>query len=366
VKFWCSAALWCVLLPAPVWAGTVAVAAPRVESDRVEVPIVLHGGGDGVTTMDFQLRYDPAVFVPVQIAPGASTVAAGKVVEAHNPEPGAYNVLVMGVNRHALPDGEVARVVLRRLDDAAGQSALRVERPTLANAAGQVLDSQGGQHVVRLDGGEKPGDGPVEQPVSETPAEQPVVEPPARDDGLNPVAPGEVLEDKDGIPLAQRVADAMLAGLEEHRRPAGRPSDPADPSPRVSGEETPQPRYSIQERRLPVTIDMSAVPEGGSAEPASRMQVAQAPAPGGETPPARADAARDLNDSIDPAAAIVAQGSADGAGAPAHITVEPDAMDPVAEQAGATQGVRWELILVFVPVVVLAGYGWRKRRAARS
>lgn len=91
-----------ILIPAHAWAGTIAVTAPTVESNRYVVPIMLQDATD-VSSLDFQLRYDPAVFTPVSITAGSSTVAAGKVVEAHDTEPGAYSVLVMGLNQTASP-----------------------------------------------------------------------------------------------------------------------------------------------------------------------------------------------------------------------------------------------------------------------
>ena len=90
-------------------AGTVTPGNPRVESDRYEVPIYLSGTGNEVAALNFSLSYDPAVFQPVSISPGASASAAGKLVTANLAEPGNYIVVMMGFNQTPVTNGEVAR-----------------------------------------------------------------------------------------------------------------------------------------------------------------------------------------------------------------------------------------------------------------
>lgn len=332
--------------------------APTVESNRYNVPILLRDTDADVSSLDFQLRYDPAVFTPESVSAGASTIAAGKVVEGNGSEPGAYKVLVMGLNQNSLPEGEVARVVLRRIDEQAGDSVLEVASPTLANSAGDVLESTGSIWVV-------PGKG--EAPAEETPPEESPTpqqhegEPAAPQE--NPVEPSAPLGDVNPD-VARKVADAVLKGLEEHRNlPQARPGVPKDSSPRVSGEDNPQPEYSIRERRLPSQMEFQAG-ESAQAAPVERMQVAQAekPAAAGNSEGNKITAP--AVDAENPAAQ---PGVVNSAGTPATTIEEKlDVVNPVVVETGVDQGVPWGWSLVALPVLVLSGYMWRRRRTPRS
>lgn len=191
-------------LMCPAWAGTVALAPPTVESNRYVFPIALDGA-PGVASMDFQVRYDPAVFTPVRVEMGAGASAAGKLVEANLASPGSYNVLVMGLNQNALPPGEVARVVFERNGDAAlSSSRVSVANTTLASADGQVLPSSGSDQQVRLSG--TPAE-PQDDAEPESPAE-----PEDAESAPEPEA-APVSEDALGDDVGRSVADAMLSGL---------------------------------------------------------------------------------------------------------------------------------------------------------
>jgi len=200
-----------LILVQSAWPGTISVAPPKVESNRYVVPVALDDVTSGVTSMDFQLRYDPTVFTPVEVVAGSSASFAGKVVDGNLTAPGTYTVLVMGLNQNGLPPGEVAQVVFERNPDAeASSSLLAIARTTLSDAQGNVLPSSGGDRLVDLN---VP---PREQPQTEKPEKpEPDVKAP---DTESPATPPASPDDKpmgDSLnpDLGPSVADALLSGL---------------------------------------------------------------------------------------------------------------------------------------------------------
>jgi hypothetical protein len=207
--------LWCISASA----GTVAVEAPTVESNRYVFPIAIGADASGAASLDFQLRYDPEVFTPVSVGLGPAAMAAGKVVEGNADAPGSYRVLVMGLNQNSLPPGQVAQVVFERNADAtATSSQVSLEAPTLADASGAVLPSNGSQQEVVFDRAvapsedapaDKPSDAEEDMPPAEAPASPATpVDKPATGDSVTPL-PGNV---------AQQVADVMLSRLSDASR----------------------------------------------------------------------------------------------------------------------------------------------------
>lgn len=125
-------------------AGVLRIGDPLVEEGRFTFPVMLSGGEDQVTALDFRFDYDPAVFRPIAASGGAMAIQAGKVVNANITDPGAYRVVMMGLNRTAVGEGEVARVTLQRLGtDTAETSQLGIGDPTLATGGGGQLDARG-------------------------------------------------------------------------------------------------------------------------------------------------------------------------------------------------------------------------------
>ena len=174
------AGLYVILVSATVYAGTLTPGKPRVESDRYEVPIYLSGAANDVAALDFSLAYDPAVFQPVSISPGAAASAAGKLVTANLPEPGKYIVVMMGFNQTPVANGEVARIVLERVGSAPqGETKLTVGDTTLSTWEGVELPAEGGSAALTVaskdekpsgDNGTKPDAGKPEKPETpETP-----------------------------------------------------------------------------------------------------------------------------------------------------------------------------------------------------
>jgi hypothetical protein len=177
-----------ILVSATAFAGTLTPGKPKVESDHYEVPIFLNGAGDQVAALNFSLAYDPAVFQPVSISPGAAADAAGKLVTANLPEPGKYIVVMMGFNQTPVANGEVARIVLERVGTSPqGETKLTVSDPTLSTWEGVEVSAEGGAASVTMapkdpakptDGnGTKPTVGKPEKPTTSAEGEAPSAKP---------------------------------------------------------------------------------------------------------------------------------------------------------------------------------------------
>jgi len=130
------------------------------------LPVVLQGGDDQVSALDFRLRYDSEVFSPESIVAGPSALRANKVVAANVAAPGEYVVVLMGLNQDTLSSGEIATISLRPVSASEHQgieSQIQIDDATLATWEGQELPSQGDQRSIML--GRKPED-PTEAPVT--------------------------------------------------------------------------------------------------------------------------------------------------------------------------------------------------------
>jgi hypothetical protein len=136
------------------WAGQLRIGTARVSGDQVTVPILLNGDvGKGVSTLDFHLNYDPALFEPLAATAGAAATAADKSVQANAPAKGEYVVIMMGLNQNTVTSGEVANIVLRKVGSAdSGKANLSVSQTTFASPEGVNIPSQGDQGVIQLSG----------------------------------------------------------------------------------------------------------------------------------------------------------------------------------------------------------------------
>ena len=247
------------LLTYPAAAGVLTPREPIVESNRYTIPVYLSGTEGGVTALDFRLDFDAAAFRPVSVEAGAAILSAGKLVNSNSPGPGAYRVVVMGLNQDPSPAGEVARLVLERIEPGGGAARFAVSDPTLALADGSKEQASGGEVAVRADpGNEAPG----EEPDDETP-EPATPEAPDEDD-----APSD---DTLSEAVTEQVMDGMLGAL---TGPAAAPSASAKTpgATRVSGEEDGE-KLSIRNRRwsLPVAAD-SGVTVIAKARPDERAE----------------------------------------------------------------------------------------------
>ena len=130
-------------------AGSLQIGEPTVESELVTFPVTLSGDvGQGVSAIDFRLRYDPAVLEPVEVGAGSAASSADKLVQSNVPKPGECVVVVMGMNQTTVNGGEVARITMKRTGKAQGSSAVSVARTTLAASDGKVIPSEGGERLL--------------------------------------------------------------------------------------------------------------------------------------------------------------------------------------------------------------------------
>lgn len=335
---------------------------PKVESNRYVFPIALDGESSGVTSMDFQVRYDPTVFTPVDVTPGASATAAGKVVDGNLSAPGTYSVLVMGLNQNGMPPGEVAQVVFER-NPATGStsSLLTIARPTLSDAQGTVLPATGGERTVALDAS-------TPDPASpEKPAEADTPENPEPDPAALETPPTTPEVNALGGNLGQSVADAMLSGL-------SRPSEgglagvekkksaavPEGNTPRVTNEAAP----SVADTADGATSSMTQL--------GNPVQLPAAPS-GGATSDSGSDIRQPDNGTVPARQAPEALSVEDGA-ASAVQTVEkpndvlvPNGVDDDAQEGGQERSVMLlpALAVAALTALVLLAI-WRRRKPAHS
>lgn len=339
------------------WPGNISVAPPKVESNRYIVPVALDDATTGVTSMDFQLRYDPTVFTPVEVVAGSSASFAGKVVDGNLTAPGTYTVLVMGLNQNGLPPGEVAQVVFERNPDAvASSSLLAVARTTLSDAEGNVLPSSGGERLVDLDAQ------PQEPPQPEKPEKpEPEVEAPESESPAVPPATPEEKPTGDTLnpEIGPSVADALLSGLSRGAKSKEKAPEEADDVPlrTTPGVTTETGLVDTPAAPAEASPELArAVPAGDENSDSTRLtrtQVTQA-MPGAETTGAAAT-------------------PEDSAGTPAVTVEKPnDVLAPDGGADNAQEGdrkqptPRWRAVLPAAALmgILLLVVWWRRKPAA--
>jgi hypothetical protein len=124
--------------------GTLQIGDLTVEGNRVVIPVVLGGDvGNGVSALDFRLRYNPDLLQPVSVSAGTLAAQADKQVMANAGAPGEYAVVMMGMNQTTCGQGEVATVVMQRMADAPVSNwGLGIARQTLSALDGSVIPSE--------------------------------------------------------------------------------------------------------------------------------------------------------------------------------------------------------------------------------
>lgn len=139
--------------------GSLVIVDPTISGDTVTLPIHLQGNvSDGVAAMDFQLSFDATILQPVQVRAGAAAVDAGKEVQARVLADGQYTVLMFGVGRSAVSQGEVARVALNKIDNPkAGETPVTIEHTTFATVSGVEIPSLGSTTTLQFE--RESGDG---------------------------------------------------------------------------------------------------------------------------------------------------------------------------------------------------------------
>jgi hypothetical protein len=317
---------------APAFAGTLRLGQPVVQGDNVTFPVILDG--EGVSTTNFHLRYDPNVFEPVAPQTGAAAADAAKDVNAHMPIEGQYNVIIFGLNRNTMASGEVAQIVMRRKPgaDEAG-TEVSITDVAMADPDATAIPSRGDTYRF---GGENPqadpetdAPAPVENPqVTPEPVETPG---PAEDAGGAPAGQGAASPPARPAPLAApgmrpaaRAAGGPAASGASGDSPATAALPPgAGPQPApgqsgafsaadaASGSDLPRPTVGTVNAPSEGAPASDATPETGMTAAGERTAVATLASPGAATSSA-AEAARETAgaaaDAVDGAATTPASG----------------------------------------------------------
>jgi hypothetical protein len=156
-------------LMAATWAaaGQIGLGDPQVNGNTVVVPVVLQADASGdVSSLDFRVRYDPSQLRPVMARPGPAAQNADKDVMGNERGPGEFSVVMMGLNRNVVSDGEVANITFERVGQ--GNAAdLRITQTTLANPDALEIPSRGSSRTISFDGSSPPAQDASEQPAQD-------------------------------------------------------------------------------------------------------------------------------------------------------------------------------------------------------
>lgn len=121
-----------VLVMASATGSYVAMAAvvslqPPDNNVLLRIPVLLEGEGEeAMAGVQFDLQFDPAHYTLEGVEAGAITSEAGKETILSEPTPGTGRVLITGFNNHALADGHVATLILRRRAPDAAEESLAI------------------------------------------------------------------------------------------------------------------------------------------------------------------------------------------------------------------------------------------------
>ena len=134
------------------FAGQLGLGDPVVSGDTVTVPIILQAEQSGeVSTLDFRVRYDPSQLRPVAAQPGPAAQNADKDVMSNERGAGEYSVVLMGLNRNIISDGEVASITFQRVGG--GNAAdVRITQTTFASPDALEIPSRGSSRTLNWDG----------------------------------------------------------------------------------------------------------------------------------------------------------------------------------------------------------------------
>jgi len=150
-----SVALLCISAADQVPAARLTVTNPKVSGDQVTFVVALEGDAvNGVSTMTFQVKYEPDVFEPVSVKPGKSASSAEKMVQGKAGKKGAYSVIVAGVNKNKIEKGDVAELTFK-INGKAKEAKTRETKITIAATSfaspeGTVVPSQGSDFTLKL------------------------------------------------------------------------------------------------------------------------------------------------------------------------------------------------------------------------
>lgn len=126
--------LLCLFSGSALGAGQIDLSSMLITDNSVQITLDLAGQTEaGVTALDFDLHYDPAVLTPNTLTAAAQAASAGKVVAGAVQEPGVYRVLLYGLGSEELQAGAVATLSFSRAPEhSVSATALEVHNLTLA------------------------------------------------------------------------------------------------------------------------------------------------------------------------------------------------------------------------------------------
>jgi hypothetical protein len=153
VRFLLVVCVCAAIFASSAYGGRLQFGTAQPDGEYLLIPINLSGdNGPGVSTIDFNVRYDPAVFEPSGVSKGPSATAADKNVSVNKRSDGDYKVLIVGLNQNTMENGEIATLVLKKIDSPqASSSNLRIVNTTFAAANADPVPSQGDTETVSLD-----------------------------------------------------------------------------------------------------------------------------------------------------------------------------------------------------------------------
>ncbi len=259
--------------------GNLVIVDPTISGDTVTLPIHLQGNVlDGVAALDFQLSYDSAILQPVQVQLGEAAANAGKELQARLLADGQYVVLMFGLGRNAVAQGEVARISLDKLSDPKdGQTPVTIVNTKLATISGVEIPSQGSATTLLFDdeGGRGSGDA----------------------GGLPPIFNGGLptgTTNAGQIPAAQNTETADIGSIPTATGPSGRAAVFDLEKARVESEARLSMLRGAQEEREAARAAVERVPTAGGSD--AGMRVRRAPSSPSAIAENRPDSRRDSSD----------------------------------------------------------------------
>ncbi len=125
------------------------------DSSHILLPIFLETGGSDVSSITFQMKYDPSVLRPGAIEAGPVARSAFKDARGNVPSPGTYMVLIAGINQNSMGSGEVARIQMEKMKDpSSGRTRVIIAKPALSGSDAQTVPCAGSGVEITL---AKPG-----------------------------------------------------------------------------------------------------------------------------------------------------------------------------------------------------------------
>lgn len=196
----CFLAMMALIAGHAATAGQLQLGDPALDGDRITVPIMLDADASGeISSLDFRLRYDPNQLRPVGAAAGAAARNADKDVMVNERDPGDFSVIMMGLNRNVVSDGEIATVTFQRVGNA-GAADVRITQTTFASPDAIEIPSRGSSRTLRWGEGPETVAAADRETSAQPSAQQAGTTSPQAEDASG--APGTTAPQAGGVPGA--------------------------------------------------------------------------------------------------------------------------------------------------------------------